>query len=152
MPNVTEVFINDANGRPISYNGHLVTKKTIVYDGTANKGAQGATTLFTVTADVVATLFAVCSEDLVGASATIEAGIAGNTAALLAQSTVTQIDAGEVWVDTGPATIEAVPTDKILTNGTDIIETIATADITDGTITYYCLWVPLAAGASVVAA
>jgi hypothetical protein len=80
------------------------------------------------------------------------AGISGNTAALLAQSTATNIDTGEVWVDTGPATIEAVPGDKILTNGTDIIQTIATADITDGTLTYYCLWVPLTTGASVVAA
>lgn len=152
MPNVAEAFILDANGNPVSYNGHLVTKKTIAYTGAANLGAQGATTLFTVTGDVIATIFAVCSENLAGATATIEAGISGNTAALLAQSTATDIDAGEVWIDTGPATIEAVPADKILTNGTDIIQTIATADITDGTLTYYCLWVPLTSGSTVVAA
>ena len=151
-PNVAEAFILDANGNPVSYNGRLVTKKTIAYDGSAGLGAQGATTLFTVTGDVIATVFATCSEALAGASATIEVGITGNTAALLPQSTATDIDAGEVWTDTGPATIEGVPTDKILTNGTDIIETIGTADITDGTITYYCAWAPLAVGASVVAA
>lgn len=151
-PSVAEAFVLDANGFPVSYNGHLITKKTIAYTGAAGLGAQGATTLFTVTGNVIATVFAVCSEDLAGATATIEVGISGNTAALLPQSTATDIDAGEVWVDTGPATIEGVPSDKILTNGTDIIETVATADITNGTITYYCAWVPLDTGASVVAA
>lgn len=150
--NTAEAFILDANGFPVSYNGRIVSRKTLAYTGAAGLGAQGATTLFTVTGDVIVTLFAVCSESLAGASATIEAGISGNTAALLAQTTATDIDAGEIWVDTGPATVEPIPGDKILTNGADIIETIGTADITDGTITYYCAWVPLSAGASVVAA
>src|ERR1043165_8130978 len=107
MPNVAEAFILDANGNPVSYNGHIVTKKTVAFTGAAGLGAQGATVRFTVTGDVIATVFAVCSEDLAGASATIEVGISGNTAALLPQTTATQIDTGEVWVDTGPATVEA---------------------------------------------
>lgn len=152
VPNVAEAFILDANGFPVSFNGHLVTKKTIAYDGSTGKGDQGATTLFTVTGDVLVSVFAVCSESLAGASATIEVGISGNTAALVAQTTATNINAGEVWVDTSPATVESVPADKILTNGTDIIETVGTADITDGTLTYYCMWVPLTTGATVVAA
>jgi hypothetical protein len=151
-PSATEAFILDANGNPVSYNGHLVASKTIAYTGAANLGAQGATTLFTVTGDVAASIFAVCTEDLAGATATIEVGISGNTAALIAQTTATNIDNGEVWATTSPANPLAVPADKVIAAGADIIQTVGTADITDGTLTYYCLWVPLTVGASVVAA
>ncbi|TQF41166.1 hypothetical protein UNPF46_08580 [Bradyrhizobium sp. UNPF46] len=149
---VAEAFILDANGNPVSYNGHLVTKKSLAYTGAAHLGAQDATTLFTVTGDVIVAIFAVCTEDLAGASATLEVGIAGNTAALIAQTVGTTIDLGEIWTGTNPPTVASMPADKILTNGTDIIQTIATANVTDGELTYYCLWVPLTAGASVVAA
>lgn len=152
MTQVNEAFALDANGNPVTYKGMMVTKKVRAYTGAAGLGAQGAATLFTVTGDIIGTLIAVCSEDLAGALATIEAGIAGNTAALIAQTTATNIDVGEIWVDTGPATIESVPADKIIAAGTDVIETIATADITDGTLIYYLIWAPLSADANVVAA
>lgn len=151
MANILSAFSRDANGVPITTHG-IVSSKTIEYTGAANLGAIGATTLFTVTGDVLVTLFAVCSEDLAGATATIEAGIAGNTAALIAQTTATEIDNGEVWIDTAPATIEALPSHKIITNGTDIIQTVATAAVSNGTLTYYCIWSPLSATGNVVAA
>lgn len=151
-PNVAEAFVLDANGNPISYQGMLFTKKTIAYTGAASLGAQGATTLFTVTGDVIATVFAVCSESLAGANATIEVGVSGDTACFIAQSTGTDIDNGEVWVDTAPGKTQPIPAAQVIAGGADIIETIATADITDGTLTYYCAWAPLTVGASVVAA
>lgn len=101
---------------------------------------------------MLVTVFAVCSEDLAGASATVEVGISGNTAAIIAQSVGTTIDTGEIWYGTNPPTVGVMPGDKILTGSTNIIQTIATANVTDGTLTYYCLWVPLTVGASVVAA
>lgn len=152
LPNVAQAFVLDANGNPITYNGHLVASKTIAYTGATGLGAQGATTLFTVTGDVIASVFAVCSEDLAGATATIEVGVSADTASFIAQTTATNIDNGEVWVDTIPGKNQPVPADQVIAGGADIIETIATADITNGTLTYYCLWVPLNASSSVVAA
>src|SRR5690349_10279719 len=111
---VADAFALDANGNPISYNGHLVASKTIAYTGAAHLGAQDATTLFTVTGDVAVSIFAVCTEDLAGASATVEVGISGNTASLIAQTTATTIDTGEVWATTSPANPLAVPADKVV--------------------------------------
>lgn len=151
MTLATGAFSRDANGIPITTDGIIVSKSK-AYTGAAGLGAQGAATLFTVTGDVIVGLFAVCSENLAGAGATLEVGIVGNTAALLAQTTGTNIDAGHVWIDNAPATVEALPSPKILTNGTDIIETIATNDVTDGTLTYYAFWRPLSSTGNVVAA
>ncbi len=148
----------DASFAPIYGNHAFVTSKSMAFaGGTENDpgdydGTGNPATLFTVTGTVLVTVFGVCSEDLVGNTATVEVGITGNTAALLAQTTATDIDNGEVWIDTAPATVEALPSTYILTGGTDIIQTVGTANITDGTITYYCLWRPLSSGASVVAA
>lgn len=151
MTQVSASFSRDANGIPIGTDG-IIVSKTRAYTGAAGLGAQGASTLFTVTGDVIVNVFAVCTENLAGATATIEIGISGNTAALIAQTTATEIDLGEVWVDNAPATVEALPGAKILTNGTDIIETIATADITDGTVIFYCAWRPLSQDSNLVAA
>lgn len=146
----TGSFSRDANRVPITNRG-LVASKTITYVE-ATSGATGATTLFTVTGTVIANIFAVCTTNLAGASATIEVGISGNTAALIAQTTGTEIDANEIWVDTAPATVEAPLTDKILTSGTDIIQTIGTAALTGGTLTYYCMFTPVSSDGDVVAA
>jgi hypothetical protein len=149
MAQIESTFIRDANRIPIWTDG-LVATKTITYVA-ATTGAVGASNLFTVSGDVIVNVFAVCSVDLTG-SGTVEVGITGNTASLIAQTTGTAIDAGEVWVDNAPATVESLPTAKLLTNGTDIIQTIATNTITAGTITYYCLWRPLSSSSNVVAA
>ena len=142
----------DANRVPIQSNETFLVSKTRTFDGSAGNGAQGAANLFTVTGDVLVTVFAVCSENIAGAG-TIEVGISGNTAAILAQiADATNLDNGEVWADSAPATVEALPGAKILTGGADIIETIGTADLTDGTITYYCLFRPLSSDATITAA
>lgn len=151
MAQILGRFHRDANGVPITEKG-LIESKARAYTGAAGLGAAGASTLFTVTGTVIVSVFAVCSENLAGDTATIEIGIAGNTAALIAQTTATEIDNNEVWVDTAPATVEAPIADKIIGAGQDIIETIATADITDGTLTFYCLWHPVSSDANVVAA
>jgi hypothetical protein len=145
----TQFFQRDANHVPITNLG-LTATKSITYSALTT-GATGATTLFTVTGTVRVNIFAVCTVDLTG-SGTIEVGISGNTAALIAQTTGTAIDAGEVWVDTAPATVEAPLTDKILTNGTDIIQTIGTDTLTAGSLTYYVTWTPISEDGNLVAA
>lgn len=152
MTLITAAFSRDANGVPIASHG-LVATKSITY-AAATTGATGATTLFTVTGVVAVRVFAVCSTllDEAGATATIEVGIAGNTAALIAQTNAVEIDANEIWVDTAPATIEALPAEKIIGAGQDIIQTIATQAISAGVLTYYCLWIPISSTADLVAA
>jgi hypothetical protein len=135
----------------------LVSKSMTLAGGTTNDpgdfdGTGNPATLFTVTGNVVATVFGVCTVNLAGAGATLEVGIAGNTAALIAQSTATDIDAGTVWIDATPATIQALPSSQIIANGTDIIQTAGTANITAGAITYYCFWRPLSSTGNVIAA
>lgn len=142
-------FQRDANHVPITTLG-LTTTKSITY-ASGTTGATGATTLFTVTGVVSMRIFAVCSSDLTsGGAATIEVGIAGNTAALIAQTTATAIDNGEIWIDTGPATVELLPALSIVTN--DVIQTIGTTTISGGVLTYYCVWVPVSIDGNVVAA
>ena len=148
MPN-PNAFQRDANYVPIVSLGLSVPKAITYVAGTT--GATGASTLFTVTGTVAVRLFAYCSGDLTsGGAATLEAGIAGNTAALLAQTTATGIDTGEFWIDTGPATVEALPAIQLV--AADIIQTIGTTTVTGGTLTYYCLWTPISTDGNVVAA
>lgn len=150
MSSVDQAFMRDANQVPITGLG-LVASKSITYVSSTT-GAQGASTLFTVTGDVIARIFAKCTVDLTGANATLEVGISGNTAALIAQTTGTTIDAGEVWYGTNPPTVGVLPGQFVLVSGTDVIQTIATANVTAGVLTYYCLWFPISSDGSVVAA
>lgn len=145
-----QFFTRDANHVPITGLG-LMTSKAITY-AAGTTGAVGATTLFTVTGTVALRIFGVVSGANLTGGGTLEAGIAGNTAALIAQTTGTDLDIGEIWIDTGPATVELLPGLSILTASTNVIQTIGTDTITAGTITYYCLWFPISADGNVVAA
>ncbi len=154
---------HDANGEPMNFDtfGVVPTLKTMTFAGgtTNDPGDQTGTgnpaTLFTVTGIVAVRLLAVCTTNLAGAAATLEVGVVGNTAALIAQSTGTDIDAGEIWHDATPDSgIEAVTVapEKLIVNGLDIIQTVGTADVTSGVINYYCFWRPISDDALVVAA
>ncbi len=146
---IEQSFQRDANSVPITGMG-LVCTKAITYSALTT-GAVGTTTLFTVTGVVALRVFAVCSGvDLTG-SGTLEVGIAGNTAAVIAQTAATAIDVGEIWYGTNPPTVGVMPGQLIL-SATDVIQTIATNTVTAGTLTYYCLWFPLSQSASVVPA
>ncbi len=141
-------FQRDANYVPIVNLG-LMASKAITYSALTT-GAVGLTTLFTVTGTVAVRVFAVASgTDLTG-SGTLEVGISGNTAAVIAQTAATAIDVGEIWLDTTPATVEALP--SILIVAGDIIQTIGTNTVTAGTLTYYCLWTPITSDGNIVAA
>jgi hypothetical protein len=128
------------------------------YDFAADTGAQAAYTVFTVTGNVLFHYFmGVCETGVTsGGAATIEVGVSGNTAALIAQATGTDLIANELWHDATPTTtLEQVdPTGRAfaVSNGQDVILTIATADLTAGKINFYCTWSPLSAGSSVIAA
>jgi len=119
-----------------------------------NDGTSDPYTLFTVTGDVLVRIFGVCSVTLTGANATLEVGVAGNTAALIAQETGTDIDANGIFISAtqvaGAVALASVPGPFLIVNGLDIIETVGTADVTAGNIYYVCFWRPVSPGSTVV--
>jgi len=124
-------------------------EKSITYVA-GTTGATGATDICTVTGIVALSIFGVCSTNLAGASATIEAGTAISTAGLIAQTTATDIDVNEIWHDASPDSnieLTSVISKNIITD--DIIQTIATAAISAGVITYYILWSPISSNGNV---
>lgn len=112
---------------------------------TTGKFATGTFKIADVTGVVAVQCFAVCGTDLVSAGGgTLEVGTALSTAGLIAQTTATNIDAGEIWHDATPdSSIEltSIATTKIVTQ--DINYKIGTADISAGVVTFYILWSPI---------
>lgn len=109
----------------------------------------GATpiSVFTVTGDVQLKIVGICKTALTTSDAiTVELGVSGDTAKLIAQvADATGLTANEIWHDATPdATIEAsnVWSEWIVSNGQDVILT-TTGTVTDGDITFYCIWTPL---------
>ena len=135
----------DANRQVISSNEAFKLESTWTFVA-GTTGAIAAHTLFTVTGNVLVTVFGVCDTTLTsGGSNTIEVGVTGNTAALIAQSVGASLADGEIWVDATMTRVGvgAVPAMQVLNDGNDIILTIATATLTAGVVDFYCLWRPL---------
>ena len=123
------------------------------HDGTGDGAA-----LFTVTGDVIVRIIAVCTTNLTFASdATIEVGITGATAAIIAQSdmSLSALAAKEIWLGSAPDQEYEVIGDArkefIITDGNDILMTVGTANVTAGVIAFYCDWRPLSTDGLVVA-
>lgn len=139
----------DANNEIIGSNESflLVAPWTFV---TANTGATGAHTLFTVTGDILVTVFGICTTNLTGA-ATLEVGVTGNTASLIAQIVdATTWDATEVYVAaTVPIGVGALIPTKILASGLDIIMTLGSTAVTGGVANFYCMYRPLSSDGAV---
>ena len=151
-PFLTLDSFNVAIARPAAFAG--ATTNARGDDG----GSNDPFTLFSVTGDVIARVFGVCTVDLAegGATATIQVGVTGNTAAFIADTTATAIDANEIWVDATPALRTEVLANltgpHVIVNGTDIVEAVTTQNVTSGNIYYVCLWRPLSPDGLVVSA
>ena len=132
-----------------------IVRKTVAFDGSTGGGEVGTVALFTVTGDVRAKITAVCSETLVGAG-TIEVGITGATAAIIAQvADATTLAAGEIWHDATPDAkieLDSVAPVNIIAGGMDVFLTVGTANVTAGTIKFVCEWEPISSDGAVVAA
>lgn len=134
--------------------------------GTANShgdhdGTADPYTLFKVDGDVVISDFwGVCNTAVVSTldTGTLEVGVTGNTAKLIAQTTAGSgtIAAGDVITDAGSEAgidVNAHSGAKhYIASGVDIIETLATNNFTAGQIDWYCIWAPVEAGANVMPA
>ncbi len=136
--------------------------KTVAAAGSTLVTGSSPVTLFTVTGDVIARVWATVQTTLTSTlnNGTLEVGVAGNTAVLLPQTTVdgsTKLLTGVVWVDASPglkseAFVATTLTGAPIAGGTPIIATIATNSCTAGAITFYCEWKPSSATGNVVAA
>ena len=132
-------YFRDDNYFPILNKDGLIVAKTVTFDA-ATSGAVGAHTLFNITGPCIVKVIGYCSANLDG-SGTLEVGMVGNTAVLIAQTTGTNIDLGEFWIDNSPAVYESDFTGKMI--ATDIVATVGTDTLTAGTITFYCYWSPM---------
>ena len=130
-------------------------QKTIELDGTAGNGqfASPTITIFTITGTIqVVSLAPRCTENLVSAGGgTLELGVVGDTDGFIGATTATDIDAGDPWFDTSPAEVGlmALPAalkDVSIPNGADIVGTVGTADITDGTLVFDLLYIAYPGG------
>lgn len=113
-------------------------------------GSLATYPLFTVTGDVFVRIWGVCTVALEGASGTIEVGVAGNTASLIAQETITDIEINSIYLSAtqviGAVSVATIPGPFVIVNGLDIIETVKTTDVSEGNIYYICLWRPVSEG------
>lgn len=119
--------------------------KQFTFDGEAGSGAQGEVAIASVTGAVLLLYGGVrCLTNIAGASATIELGTDSDTDGLVAQTTGTDLHAGEFWQDNSPeAGVSAAITNKLVNE--DIILTVGTADVTAGVIEVVFYWLPLSA-------
>ena len=139
----------DANRQVITSNEAFKLESTWTFV-TGTTGAVGAHTLFTVTGNVAVQVFGICDTTLAGA-ATIEVGVAGNTAGIIAQmANATSLADGKTWVDATPAVgVEAMPSTFIVNDGADIILTIGSTAVTGGVVDIYCLFRPFSSDGDV---
>jgi hypothetical protein len=151
---ITQSIPRDANNIPVfDLDWGLSIPKTVTFTGAASLGAIGTIPLYTVTGIVVCRIIGLCSTDLVGATATLEAGVVGNTPGLIAQTTATNIVAGKFWrsatPDVGLLASSNIP-EMIV--GKSIQLTVATAAITAGVLKFMLSWYPVSEDGNVSAA
>lgn len=117
-------------------------------------GTKATMKIFDVTGTVLVRIFGIVTTTLVGAG-TLEVGVTGNTAGLIAQvADATTLAAGDIYLSAtstplGARLLSDVLGPYIVANGLDINEKSGTADITAGQIYYICFWQPLSEGAVV---
>ncbi len=118
-------------------------------------------TLFTVTGTVKCSVYGVVGATAItstGNTGVLSVGAADGVQIYLNNTTVsggTQFKIGAVWVDTTPTQTQKVFAAANLTgllSTANIILTISVNSMTAGSMTLYCDWVPVSAGATVVAA
>jgi len=153
--------LNDLKHSDFQYDGWRQIEKEITFDGSTTNaigdhdGEGNPFDIFTVTGTVRVKVYAVCTTLLAGASATLEVGVTGATAGIIALTTATDIDASEIWHDASPdagVELSSVVAENIVANGLDIKGEVKTQNITAGVIKFYCLWKPVSRDGKVEAA
>ncbi len=141
------------------YMSELQIPRTVL-KSTGDLTASGlSVALFTVTGDVMCQVFGTVDVAVTCTSTTSTAsvGVLGNTAALCIIDTIdgTAFDIGDSWSLTTAADANAADLDAgwvVIGNGVNIVMTVNVDDITAGDIDFYCRYIPLTSGSTVVAA
>jgi len=153
---MTDLSRTDMEFQDKLYSSYKQAQNTVTLTGTTtSNGGIGTVDVFTVTGDVLAKVFAVCTTSCTASGGTLELGVTGATAGLIAQTTTTAIAASEIWHDASPderLELSSVSTEKIIANGTDIFLTVGSATATAGVVRFNCLWKPLSRDGKVVSA
>ena len=140
----------DANRQSILSNEAFKLESTWTFSELTT-GAIGSHTLFTVTGNVLVSVFGICDTNLAGSGADFEVGVTGNTAGLIAQiADAEDLGDGDIYIDGTPEVgVAPVPSTFILNDGLDILLKITGAAVTAGVVDWYCLWRPLSSDANV---
>lgn len=154
---MSEDYESAVNQRLIVAGVPKVARKTLAFTGAAALGQSASPIpLFTRTGSVIVEkIVAICSEDLASAGGgTLALGVTGSTSLFIGATTATNIDVGEIWASTTPtaAGIALPAALKDIAINADIIATVATADITDGTLDFVVYYRPLSSDGALVAA
>jgi len=123
-------------------------RRIVAFTGAAGLGAVGTVALYTVTGAVGFKLTAICTENLVSAGGgTISVDTAGAVAGVIAVTTATDIDVGDIWFAAAPATVldtvANAELEFVIDDGADLQANVLVGDITDGTIEFNIIWWPL---------
>lgn len=116
-------------------------------------------TVFTITGTVLARCWATCTTKVVSAghTGTLELGCTDDLDIFMGTTTIGDgaLDAGDVWTnatltgDSGPMGDDGA---YVVCNGTLIECDVNTNNMSAGVLVFYCQWIPLTAGAQVLAA
>ena|SRR3990167_6315692 len=141
----------DGNSKVISSNESFRLESTWTF-AAATTGAVGSHTLFTVTGNVLLSVLGIVDTTLDSAGApTIEVGVTGNTAILIAQGTAKNYADGDVYVDATDTRVgaAAIPSTFVINDGLDVLLKITGATLTAGVVDWYCFWRPLSSDGDV---
>lgn len=139
---------------------HTTSKSGTVKEYWAEKtitfaNSTGTVSVFTVTGMVAVQIIPECTTNVASAAAAdITLGVSGDTDAMIAATTATDLDANNIWIDASPdSNIEAQSTsrDYIIGNSDDVILTLS-AQVDSGVLVFRCLWKPISADGKVEAA
>lgn len=153
LDNSTTLLTNTDNCPDVyDFTPRLVSVQTVAAGTTT--WTVAAHRLFTVTGTAKVKIYGVVTTTLVGA-ATLEVGVAGATAGLIAQvANATTLAAGDILTNASTATLVpcGIPSDFAIVKDIDIDLKVASTTVTAGRITFYCEYIPISAGATVEAA
>ena len=127
--------------------------KTVAFTGAAGLGqlASPTVSVFTTTGEVfVGLIVGRCTESFTSAGGgTLALGVVGGTTLFIGATTATALTTtADIWASTTPNAfgIAAPAALKDIVIRGNVIMTVGTADVTDGTLEIHCYYMPLSAG------
>ena len=127
--------------------------KTITFTGAAGAGDVGLVTVFTLSGlSYCVKCLIWCTSDLISAGGgSVSLGSTANVVGLIAATTATTIDTGEMWLTNAPG-VGTIAVPSVMSNafwGSTISIDVTVAAVTGGVLNFYLEYIPISAGATV---